>query len=141
MVYNGLDTEAQNGLTAAELLRYSLPIDQLAEASKGDVIGGVTNTGFNVVLVRDARAADAELDAAALDGIQFQLARQYDEELQTAFRAAVRETVNVRINETVFQRAIDSGLSAYLDFRSGGDGQIRLQGQNYADAEGSEPGM
>lgn len=141
VVYNGLDTEAQNGLTAAELLRYSLPIDQLAEASKGDVIGGVTNTGFNVVLVRDARAADAELDAAALDGIQFQLARQYDEELQTAFRAAVRETVNVRINETVFQRAIDSGLSAYLDFRSGGDGQIRLQGQNYADAEGSEPGM
>lgn len=129
VISNQIETTPQNGLTASELIRYSLPIDKLAGTSAGDVIGGVTNTGYNVVLVREARAADPELDAAALDGIEFQLARQYDDELQRAFRSAVRETVNVRVNETVFNRAVNSGLNAYLDFRSGGDGQIRLEGQ------------
>ena len=106
------------------------------DASTGDVVSGVTNTGFNIVLVRDARAADPELDAEALEGIEFQLARQYDDELQRAYRAAVRETVNVNINEKVFERAITSGLNAYLDLRSGGTGEVRLEG-NGAGAGGT----
>jgi len=68
------------------------------------------------------------LDAEALEGIEFQLARQYDDELQRAYRAAVRETVNVNITEKVFERAITSGLNAYLDLRSGGTGEVRLEG-------------
>lgn len=125
---NGLEVKKEHAQTASELLRRSLPVDALKGAAKGDIVSGVTNTGFNIILVRDARAADPELDKEALEGIEFQLARQYDDELQRAYRTAVRETVNVKINNLVFERAITSGLNAYLDLRSGGTGQVRLEG-------------
>lgn len=133
---NGVELKKEDGQTLADLRRLSIPVDVVKDASKGDVVSGVTNTGFNIVLVRDARAADPELDAEALEGIEFQLARQYDDELQRAYRAAVRETVNVNINEKVFERAITSGLNAYLDLRSGGTGEVRLEG-NGAGAGGT----
>ena len=134
---NGLEVNKEDAQTASELLRRSLPIDALKGASKGDIVSGVTNTGFNVILVRDARAADPELDKEALEGIEFQLARQYDDELQRAYRTAVRDTVNVKINNLVFERAITSGLNAYLDLRSGGTGQVRLEGAAAAGQSGS----
>ena len=138
---NGLEVKKEDGQTASELLRFSLPVDALEGAAKGDIVSGVTNTGFNIILVRDARAADPELDKEALEGIEFQLARQYDDELQRAYRAAVRDTVNVNINNLVFERAITSGLNAYLDLRSGGSGQVRLEGANAGGAGHSGGGM
>lgn len=125
---NGVELKKEDGKTKGELRRLALPIDVLEGTAAGDIVSGVTNTGFNIILVRDARAADPELDAEALEGIEFQLARQYDDELQRAYRAAVRETVNVNITEKVFERAITSGLNAYLDLRSGGTGEVRLEG-------------
>ncbi len=133
---NGVQMERQDAMTAADLLRFSVPVDAIKGSSKGDIVSGTTNTGFNIVLIRDARTADPELDAEALSGIEFQLARQYDDELQRAFRAAVRETVNVNINNIVFDRAITSGLNAYLDLRSGGTGQVRLEGADAAQQTG-----
>jgi len=138
---NGLEVNKEDGQTASELLRRSLPVDALEGATKGDIVSGVTNTGYNIILVRDARAADPELDQEALGGIEFQLARQYDDELQRAYRAAVRDTVNVKINNLVFERAITSGLNAYLDLRSGGTGQVRLEGTDAGGAAQSGGGI
>ena len=52
----GLTIETREGLTLADLLRFSVPTDAIDGAAAGDVVSGVTNTGFNIVLVRDARA-------------------------------------------------------------------------------------
>ena len=123
---SGLEINEEDGKTASELLRASLPVEEIRGAVKDDIVSGVTNTGFNIIWVRDSRAADPELDAEALEGIRYQLARQYDDAMQRAYRTAVRETVNVNVNNVVFERAISSGLNAYLDLRSGGSGQIRL---------------
>ena len=64
----------------ADLLRFSVPTDAIDGAAAGEVVSGVTNTGFNIVLLRDARAADAEADADALAGIEAQFAFQYDDD-------------------------------------------------------------
>lgn len=132
----GLTIETREGLTLADLLRFSVPTNAIDGAAAGDVVSGVTNTGFNIVLVQDARAADAEADADALAGIEAQFAFQYDDELQRAFREAVRDTVSININDLILDRAVTSGLNAYLDLRSGGDGQVRLEGRTYADQGG-----
>ena len=129
----GLTIENREGMTLTDLLRFSVPTEAIKGAEAGEVVGGVTNTGYNVVLVREARAANAELDAEALAGIQAQFAFQYDDELQRAYREAVRATVRININDLIMDRAITSGLNAYLDLRSGGDGQVRLDGREYAD--------
>ena len=65
-----------------------------------------------------------------------QFAFQYDDELQRAFREAVRDTVSININDLILDRAVTSGLNAYLNLRSGGDGQVRLEGRTYADQGG-----
>ena len=86
----GLTIETREGLTLADLLRFSVPTDAIDGAAAGDVVSGVTNTGFNIVLVRDARAADAEADADALAGIEAQFAYQYDDELRRPARRCAR---------------------------------------------------
>ncbi|MAV46448.1 MAG: peptidyl-prolyl cis-trans isomerase [Alphaproteobacteria bacterium TMED89] len=135
----GLEVESAFAETPAELLRSGLPVDAIRSAAAGDIVGGGNNARYDIVLLSKIHPADPERDAEALETIRYRLAVQYDDAMQRAYRTAVRETVNVQINDRIFERAIESGLNAYLDMRSGGYGQIRIDNPTSILGGGYEP--